>query len=230
MLTSGSESFARQNSSAWFLSSWPMGFLSLIKEDWYGSVVNWLENKPFSRIWERGDRKNKEGICLICNFIDSLNVLIHILRLQLLRFYLCLVGLGVFGNLLQRIFLVYIYIYIYIYVPWCIHGDIYILNWKDLTCQIPKTLQHWHFIWNFMCPIKPLESTIFSSFVVSLLLSVCQWPQYGLIFLLTFRNAESTIKLCQDFCCSLENCAIYQLPCGFEKNPPQLTRSINTLI
>lgn len=166
--------------SAWFLSSWPKGFLSLIREDWYGSAVNWLENKSFGRIWERGDRKNKEGICLICNFIDSLNVLIHILRLQLLRFDLCLIGLGIF-----RKFLWCIYTYIYIYVPWCIHGVIYILNWKELTCQSPKALQHWHFIWNFMCPIKPLQSTIFSSFAVSLLLSVSDHNMAGFFFWLS---------------------------------------------
>lgn len=57
ILTSGGKSSARQHSSAWFLRSWPKGFLSLTKEDLYGPAMNSWENKSFSGIWERGQEK-----------------------------------------------------------------------------------------------------------------------------------------------------------------------------
>ena len=110
ILTSGGKSSARQHSSAWFLPSWPKDFLSTTKEDQYGPAVNWWESKSCSGIWEREDRKNKEGICLLWNFLDLLNLLIPILRLQLIRFNTCLVGLGIFRKLLQRIFVQCIHI------------------------------------------------------------------------------------------------------------------------
>lgn len=115
ILTSGHKSSARQNSGAWFLPSWPKGFLPPTKEDQYGPAVNRWENKSFGGIWEREDGKNKEGICLLCHFIDLLNFLIPILRLQLIRLDACLVGLGIIKKLLQRIFVYGVYIHIYMY-------------------------------------------------------------------------------------------------------------------
>lgn len=135
-----------------------------------GLAEIWWESKTFSGIWRGGGGKENKtnkvkGICLQCNFIDMLNLLIPISRLQLIRSDPGLAGLVIFKKHFFQRNLYGVYIHIYIYI--C--HDIFTVSHTFLT---ERNWNVWAlrpyssdiFIWDFTCPInsaKPLENTFF---------------------------------------------------------------------